>query len=447
VPITNWTNPTPGTLLDSWGAPLNAILNLVKSGLNALELALGAVADNDDATAVAAKMPGIMGGRRLVLEPALDEGALWLRGVADTGIVNVVYVDDYGRAPIAWIQNAGGFGINDRISIFRNILGLPNLQADIYGYLRRNGRADFVWSGPPGNMLTHADATAEIYEGARSASLGTWQIPFGAGAIALHSESAGVTTPSGAFSSVRLTATGASLFGVTSTGVFGYPVTAGLAYSVVGNVRRVGATARTVQWGIQWYDGAGVFISQAYGSATATTQDAWVEVPSGSLTAPGGAAFASPILQVATTANGEAFDLGGVGLSRGAQTEFAPPFVGSGSYGTWGEAAAGDGWAHAGTGERWLCTTGGVPWLQVWEQLATRLSTSNGAALGTAAAGSSALPARGDHVHPTTGLAPLVAAPASAAASGTAGQISYDASFFYVCTAANTWRRVAHATW
>jgi hypothetical protein len=37
--------------------------------------------------------------------------------------------------------------------------------------------------------------------------------------------------------------------------------------------------------------------------------------------------------------------------------------------------------------------------------------------------------------------------PASATAAGTAGQVAYDANFAYFCTAPNTWRRVALATW
>lgn len=37
--------------------------------------------------------------------------------------------------------------------------------------------------------------------------------------------------------------------------------------------------------------------------------------------------------------------------------------------------------------------------------------------------------------------------PASAAASGTAGTITWDSSYIYVCTATNTWKRVAIATW
>lgn len=40
-----------------------------------------------------------------------------------------------------------------------------------------------------------------------------------------------------------------------------------------------------------------------------------------------------------------------------------------------------------------------------------------------------------------------VAAPASAAATGTAGTIAYDSSYIYVCISANTWKRVAISTW
>lgn len=37
--------------------------------------------------------------------------------------------------------------------------------------------------------------------------------------------------------------------------------------------------------------------------------------------------------------------------------------------------------------------------------------------------------------------------PASAGAAGNAGDICWDASYLYICTATNTWRRAAHATW
>jgi hypothetical protein len=37
--------------------------------------------------------------------------------------------------------------------------------------------------------------------------------------------------------------------------------------------------------------------------------------------------------------------------------------------------------------------------------------------------------------------------PASASATGVAGTIAWDAGFIYVCTATNTWERVAIASW
>ena len=40
-----------------------------------------------------------------------------------------------------------------------------------------------------------------------------------------------------------------------------------------------------------------------------------------------------------------------------------------------------------------------------------------------------------------------VAPPASATASGVAGDIAYDNSYVYVCIATNTWRRAALSAW
>lgn len=41
----------------------------------------------------------------------------------------------------------------------------------------------------------------------------------------------------------------------------------------------------------------------------------------------------------------------------------------------------------------------------------------------------------------------IVPAPTTAADTGIAGQIAYDANYIYICTATNTWKRVAIATW
>ncbi len=37
--------------------------------------------------------------------------------------------------------------------------------------------------------------------------------------------------------------------------------------------------------------------------------------------------------------------------------------------------------------------------------------------------------------------------PSSASDTGTTGTIAYDSSYLYICTATDTWRRVAHSTW
>ena len=37
--------------------------------------------------------------------------------------------------------------------------------------------------------------------------------------------------------------------------------------------------------------------------------------------------------------------------------------------------------------------------------------------------------------------------PASASDTGNQGEICWDSNYLYVCTATNTWRRMAHATW
>jgi hypothetical protein len=46
-----------------------------------------------------------------------------------------------------------------------------------------------------------------------------------------------------------------------------------------------------------------------------------------------------------------------------------------------------------------------------------------------------------------TKVGPWVAVPASATATGTAGQVAYASGFLYVCVATNTWRRVALSSW
>lgn len=58
-----------------------------------------------------------------------------------------------------------------------------------------------------------------------------------------------------------------------------------------------------------------------------------------------------------------------------------------------------------------------------------------------------ALWVKGGHSQFDGTLAVATQTPASASASGKTGTIAWDASYVYICTAANTWKRVAIATW
>jgi hypothetical protein len=60
----------------------------------------------------------------------------------------------------------------------------------------------------------------------------------------------------------------------------------------------------------------------------------------------------------------------------------------------------------------------------------------------TASAGTAALDINGDTLRVRTARTP-----ASATAPGNVGDFCWDSTYLYVCTAANTWRRISHSTW
>jgi len=58
-----------------------------------------------------------------------------------------------------------------------------------------------------------------------------------------------------------------------------------------------------------------------------------------------------------------------------------------------------------------------------------------------------AIEKRLDRVETVESVSITNSTPASAGATGVKGQIAWDASYIYVCTATDTWKRVAIATW
>ena len=73
--------------------------------------------------------------------------------------------------------------------------------------------------------------------------------------------------------------------------------------------------------------------------------------------------------------------------------------------------------------------------------LAALAAASSSVGIGTASA-TAALDVNGNTFRLRTNRTP-----ATSSASGNAGDICWDASYLYICTATNTWRRIAHATW
>ena len=72
-----------------------------------------------------------------------------------------------------------------------------------------------------------------------------------------------------------------------------------------------------------------------------------------------------------------------------------------------------------------------------------RIDSSGRLLVGTSAdSGGALLQVNGDRIRIGTAKTP-----ASATATGTTGEIAWDANYIYVCTATNTWKRTAIATW
>lgn len=73
---------------------------------------------------------------------------------------------------------------------------------------------------------------------------------------------------------------------------------------------------------------------------------------------------------------------------------------------------------------------------------ATTTTIGAGAAITSSGAGG----VLGSNAFNSTAFLSFVAPPATSTSAGTAGQIAYDANYFYICTATNTWARTTLAT-
>jgi hypothetical protein len=195
----------------------------------------------------------------------------------------------------------------------------------------------------------------------------------------------------------RLTSTGNLLIGTTTDA-------ASLAGGLVVNGSGAGATSSSTSTGaLRVTGGVGVSGAGFFG---------------GSINAVGG-----QVTGTFTVGNGTANATNAINRGTTAQ----------GNYVQWQTAgalnwAAGSG--ATGTNTNWELYNYGIG--------ANALSISNTT---SAAAFAGAVSIAGTVIHT------LSATPASASAAGTVGTMSWDANYIYICTATNTWKRVAIATW
>jgi len=360
--VTTWTNPTPGTMLNAWANGtdgLNKILDLIKAGLNTLEIAMDA---GDEATASAAAI-GIAGVKELVIATEVDQRGLYIKGAVDTVVKHLIRVDDYQNAAIMWLANAGGLFLNDDLSLQRDISLSPQNWLDIYGNRITNGIAEYSYAGPPGNKLPYIDALQELYQGTRAGGAGSWTVVGGsAPAVVTGNGIAAV----GSRNIVRLTAPTTSMTALTGVSV---PAVAGQTYSSIIHSKAV-ATGRSPQAGIRFKDAGGATISTLLGSGTATNTSTWTKITSGGLTAPASTASAEVVASWPTTVASEQHYLSGCGLWDGTVTSWAPPAVAQ-PWSGHGQTVAGDRWWRSDTPSTalqrlYVCTTGGTPAQQVW---------------------------------------------------------------------------------
>lgn len=311
--------------------------------------------------------------------PDTTRPAFTIKGASGSN-TQLFQVLDYLLAPIAWINAAGGLTVNDYIRTTYSVLGPDNSMVDIYGTVWQGRLASFAFDGPPGNMLSWADACQENHQAARNATLANWSVVGGA-TIATVDLGIPVTAPTRLRSAMRVTATTANPWVTQPGGVFALPgITAGRPLSGVVWIKSATAAAsRTGNLRFTFYTAAGATVgSDITGSAiTIPNTGVWTALPINGTIVPATATLVQVSFNL-TVVSGETFDVAGVAVTKNVQTAtYAPPFVFQDAT-TGGASPAGEGvaligarWSNTATpnipGTRnYVCTTGGAPNAQEW---------------------------------------------------------------------------------
>lgn len=325
-----------------------------------------------------------------IISPADNKPALRVYGgVPDGGGESFQLQEwmDYLGAPIAWLNTAGGYFINDYMRTSYTVFGPDNWIADIYGFVWQGSRASFAFGGPPGNMLSWANAVHENYNADRAATVANWSVVAG---CTLSTVDLGVppNSPTRCRTALRMTnSAGATNWISQPGGAFALSgVTAGRPCSAVAWVRSgTAAAGRVANVRLSFYNGAGVQQGSDVNSPNVTVPNTgvWTKLAIDGTTVPATATLAQVHVLVTTPATGETHDVCGVGIMKNSQTGvFGPPFVaqdattGGASPGAEGVALVGARWSRTDTptipGNReYICQVGGAANVQEWAAVDT----------------------------------------------------------------------------
>jgi hypothetical protein len=307
---------------------------------------------------------------------------LFIKGNSDNTVENIIEVQDYLGAPIFWLANAGGIGLNDNFKILYDPFAGGNaLFADIYGHLQLSGQPALrANQGPPGNILRFTDATGELFQRARTNNQGTW--------TATNATYAGYTY--GGFSigphglqNVRMwTASAAgNIVTITATGTSAYPCGSGVWVAGIIYTQSV-TTARSKQLTLVFYNSAGTQLGTSAGTAVTDNTTGYTRLDAQGVSPAGTSYVALQLTVTGAAAAGEQHrdTMAGIwpNLTSAQVTAWNPPYVfrqdafgGTNANGDNDGANVGDVFVrNDGPGNivqrLWTCITAGRPWEQKW---------------------------------------------------------------------------------
>lgn len=106
-------------------------------------------------------------------------------------------------------------------------------------------------------------------------------------------------------------------------------------------------------------------------------------------------------------------------------------------------------WSTYGSGNNWGmdCGSDRMTFAQIVSHTRTEWMTLRSNNLGIGTNNPTLSSGVGLHISGSTMRLGTARTPASSTATGNTGEICWDSSYLYVCTATNTWRRIAHSSW